>query len=260
MNRENEIGKWAATLHDAWLSGSPKPVMSLPDVTEQQAYAVQGQFAKLRNVGISGFKSGLSNKAAQASMGAEAPMGGILFMDSALPKNPVLLMSDFTTPIIETEIGFVIAEDIDHPLSVDEFIAHLDYWMPMVEIGDVGFAARPGLTDLIAGNVAAARYLPSEYRHPVDSVNEVQVTLARDGEQLHLGTARDALGDQLLAAKWLVDHFLDRGMPVCKGHILMTGSLGQVQAAKPGKYTADYSSAVSGTLGSLTFEFNQELT
>jgi 2-keto-4-pentenoate hydratase len=75
------------------------------------------------------------------------------------------------------------------------------------------------------------------------------VKLVSDGETLNQGKGSDASGSQLEALLWLVNSVIQHGGTIDKGSIMITGSLGKVVPASPGRYEARYSG-----LGNITFE------
>ncbi len=250
MDVPSVIEDWAKALLTAWQTQTPKPAYSREDVSVDEAFQVQKRYVALRDEHISGYKAALTNEAAQASQGVDRPVAGVLFDSVSVKPGVSMNMTDLITPVIETEVGFVIGEAITEPLDLETFASKLSHWLPMIELGDVGFAARPLVTDIIAGNAAAAYYLRSDYKWDVATANDAAIRLYRDGELLHEGDPRDSMGDQLVAAKWLVDHCLQQGYEVLPGQVLMTGSLGQIQMASPGHYLADY-----GDFGQVEFDF-----
>lgn len=242
---------WAHDLLAAWHSNSPKPARNLVDLPKADAYVVQKKLVALRGSEITGYKSGLTNKAIQVRYETDEPAAGVLFKDARLPLDVAIATSDFIKPRIETEVGLVLRTDITDPItSAGELKSHLAFWRPMIELVDMGFLTTPLVTDMIAANIVASRYIQTDYCHDVETANDATVHLFKNGELLHEGKATDALGDQLEAATWIVNHMLSQGYSMKAGQVLMTGALGVTHPAEPGKYHADY-----GEFGSIEFEF-----
>ncbi len=242
--------KWAHDLLDAWTSNTPKPTRELPSLSTDDAYHVQKQLVALRDGEIVGFKAGLTNGSIQKKHGSNEPAGGVLLADTRFFSGVTFSLGDFTSPRIETEVAFIVGADIDGPIDVEDLKSHLSCWLPMVELVDIGFSSPPVLTDLIASNVVASRCVQSDFRHDVNTANDAALCLYKDGVPLHEGKATDALGDQLQAARWIVNHMLAQGYTVNAGHVLMTGALGVTHAAEVGRYRADY-----GDFGAVEFGF-----
>ena len=250
-----EIEEWAARLFTARTSGLAKPCCAsdLSGVDEAMAYLVQAELVRMmtRHSPISGFKGALTGQAAQEAMGLKTPASGVLLAEMQWQEGSVIHLGDFNRPVLETEIGVVIARDIVAPITSEELSGYVDHYQPMVEIADIGVENPGSMTvfDFIAGNSAAAGYIagkPSE----IEDVNGVAVTFTKDGELLHEGRGSDALGDQARAALWLINQLVGLGYTLKQGHILMTGSLGRIQMTiAPGYYVADFES-----FGKIQFE------
>ncbi len=249
MMDSTSLQNWADDLFNARQSNSPKPALKLDNVSSADAYQVQKKLIDRVGGEIAGYKAGLTNKAIQQKHGADEPAGGILLADTKIEIGAVISRQELITPRIETEIGFVIATDIEHPIELEDFTSKLSHWQPMIELVDMGFSSQPNLTDIIASNVVAGRFLQSDFRHDVSMANEATVSFYKDNELLHEGRATDALGDQIQTACWIVNHMLSRGNPVRSGYVLMTGALGVTHPGDPGSYRADY-----GEFGSIDFE------
>ena len=256
--------EWVSLLFEAKVNGNPSPVCSsrVPDVDQTIAYAAQAAFIELCTASspVSGFKGALTNPAAQQSMGIDVPVSGVLLEEMHLPTGSVVELENFSHAVVETEVGFYIGKQISHQITPEELSAHVEYCLPMIEIADIGFDDPGAMTiyDFIASGAAAAGYITGERteitgeRTESRAVNEVEVTLSRNGELLHQGQGTDALGDQFSAATWLINQVVAQGYVVKPGHFLMTGSLGRIQmVTRPGSYVADY-----GEFGKIEFEIS----
>ena len=243
--------EWASALASAILQGEPRPTLaaSVPDVNEALAYDVQRSLiGHLADMGpIVGYKSALTNEAARATLDWPSPMSGVLLRDMVHSAETPVRLADFNTGVIETEIGLRVGRRIDAPVTAASLPDFLAEALPMIELGDVGFTEPPSPLDLVAENTGASRFMAGAAA-PLAGIDEVQVSLYRDHQVLHAGNARDAMGSVLEAGAWLVNHCLSRGFEVLAGHLLMTGSLGQIQLMQPGQYRADY-----GDFGSMAF-------
>lgn len=251
MNKE----EWTRLMIDAYISRKPKNVCSarVPGADLAMAYEVQAAFNESRagNSPISGFKGALTAKAAQESMGLLDPVSGVLFEEMRFPLGSDIRLDQFSRAVVETEIGFRVGKEISVPIESGDLAEFIDYQLPMIEIADIGFDDPGSMTafDFIAGGAAAAGYIAGE-KSQVTNVNEVEVTLACDGELLHKGKGSEVLGDQFAAVTWLINQVVKQGYVVKPGHLLMTGSLGRIQmVTSPGAYVADY-----GKFGTIEFK------
>jgi 2-keto-4-pentenoate hydratase len=243
----------------------------LPDATEATSYQalklyVEKRLVQKRKVeqrsasnNISGFKGALTNAGAQKMFSTNSSAMGVLFESSQLSPNTTISTSDYLSPLIETEIGFLVNKDIPHSaesLSTSELLAHIGHALPMIEIVDVGVDGKlAGAVDLIAINNAAANYIPGETLtsindQAVEALADVSVTLSRNNEPLGTGSANDAMNGQIIAVTWLANQVIKQGYTIDAGTYLMTGSIGRPYPATLGRYCADY-----GDFGSINFEF-----
>ena len=92
--------------------------------------------------------------------------------------------------------------------------------------------------DLIATNVGSESWVAGAALPLTDlaGVNGLGCELRRDGELVDQGPATAAMGDQLEALLWLVNHVHARGLPLQPGHLLITGTLGRLNVAETGRY------------------------
>jgi 2-keto-4-pentenoate hydratase len=250
-----DIDGWAERLFAARKAGRPKPCCSgeLEGVDEAVAYRVQAEFVRkmILQSPISGFKGALTNKASQASMGMDTPTSGVLLKEMQLSGETAVKKSQFNLPIVETEVGLVISKDISSKLALSDLADYVAYYQPMVEVADAASEDPSTATvyDFIAGNSAAAGYIEGD-KSNIRNVNSVVVRLFKDGELLHEGNGADTMGDQDKAAVWLINHVIDQGYTIEKGHVLMTGSLGRIRmVTDPGHFIADF-----GNFGKVEFD------
>jgi|TARA_B100001964_G_scaffold232492_2_gene288375 2-keto-4-pentenoate hydratase len=246
--------EWVDLLYEARVGGKPAPVCSsrVSGLDHAVAYTAQAGLVERLEASITGFKGALTNKAAQAAMGIDVPVSGVLLEDMRLTAGSIVELGNYSHAVVETEIGFCIGKPVSEQISTDGLMEYVEYCLPMIEIADIGCDDPAAMTiyDFIAANSAAAGYIVGQGSE-LEAVNEVTVSLFRDGELLHEGRAKEALGDQFAAATWLINQVVGQGYTIEPGFFLMTGSLGALQmATKPGLYSADY-----GAFGKIEFEF-----
>ncbi|MBT4637436.1 MAG: hypothetical protein HOC09_01320 [Deltaproteobacteria bacterium] len=248
---DRNIDEMVAMMLGARKQGEPIPVLSqhFPELTRDTAYAVQKAVieAGLADDDIAGYKMGASSDEQQKSMGLNEPAAGVLLASGKRTGSPVIPISDFKLPFIETEIALVIGEVISEPpADVAGFRSLCRGFMPAVELADPAFpdGTAPGGVDMLAANVIAKQYILGEERpHIGTDVNQIEVTLSFNGSEINRGRGNDALGDQWAAGFWLVRTMLKQGWRFEPGHIIMTGLLGNLALGQPGRYEADYGSA-----------------
>ena len=234
----------------------PIPVLSLrrPAMDVEMAYGIQRAYIerRLKKGSLAGFKAGLTARKGQKRFGLDAPIAGAL-LESGRVTTPIIESDGFRRPMVETEIGFIIGAPLTHPVkSASALLDSIRAIAPVIELPDLGFAKTEHLagTDIIAANACAKQFIVGPPQ-PVERVapNTTRVVLFLDGREINRGKGSEALGDQWQAALWLVNTMIAQGWRMEPGQILLTGALGKMLPAKPGKYRADY-----GKLGEIRFE------
>ena len=200
---------------------------------------------------IAGFKAGFCSEAAQKSFGLNAPAAGVLFASGKKMGFPLIERSAFKNLLVETEIGFLMGKSIAQPLKdISELYGNIQAVMPVMELPDAGFAEKARGVDIIAANVASAKFIAGKEREFKGlDLNNIFVTLSLEGQEVNKGKGADAMGDQWKALLWLINTMVEQGWKIEPGQILITGALPKAVPGKPGKYVADF-----GKLGKISFE------
>lgn len=137
-----------------------------------------------------------------------------------------------------------IGKPIERRLArVEELRDHIDGIAAAIELPNLDYEDADQLTalDIVATNVAAHRFIVADFVAPAArDANELSTALQCDGETLNNGAARDAMGDQWQAALWLVNTMIEQGWDLRPGQILLTGALGKMIRARPGRCIADF--------------------
>jgi len=252
--------KEAEIIFEAEREKEPIPLLTLanPGLTLEQAYEIQTEYVRLKlgNDKAAGYKAGLTSRGAQEKFGVSTPVSGVLFSSGMYMNSPSIDGSKLRSPVIETEIGFVVGKPIEEKLTDPGLLMdHISAVMPVVEVPETGFADMKKLKaeDIVAANVGSAAFIASAEKPLAnDDPDGLTVELVSDGETLYQGRGSDAMGGQREALLWLVNSVIGNGWKIEKGNILITGALGKVVPANPGRYEARY-----GGLGNISFEIKR---
>jgi 2-keto-4-pentenoate hydratase len=253
-----EIEKEAETLYNAMQAGERLLLSQAgaAEKTEENAYKIQALlFQKLlEGNSIAGYKAGLTTAAQLERFKAPGPANAPLLksgmMEIADPKPPFTLKA-FPGMMLEVEFVFKTAAPIESPVQDEEALkkligsVHAGIEVPQLYFADM---SQLGFFDLAAAGVGSKCFVvgpPHETQLDVDSM---QVVLSRDGTVVVEGKGTDVLDGQWKTLLWLVNDILARGGRIEAGQYLMTGALGSMIPAQPGKYTATY------PFDTLTFE------
>ncbi len=233
----------------------PLPTIGNPELTLEGAYEIQTEYVRLKlgNDRTAGYKAGLTSRGAREKFGVSTPVTGVLFSSGMYMNSPSVDGSKLRSPVIETEIGFVVGKPIEEKITdAGRIMDHISAIMPVVEIPETGFGDMKKLKaeDIVAANVGSAAFIAGAQKPLAnDDLDGLTVELVSGGETLYRGSGSDAMGGQSEALLWLVNSVLDNGWKIEKGNILITGALGKVVPANPGRYEARY-----GGLGNISFD------
>ncbi len=250
-----DFGQRLAT---AYAANKPLPQFSpeLPEATVTDAYAVQKRYIEKREKTepIGGYKGAMVSEAAQKKNGLEHAVSGVLFKSGWMnPQNHVTLdIKKAKSPAVETELGIIIGKDIRQPIgSVEELLPYIEALVPVIELpgGPIENKAPRKPTDTITTNIGSNNYIVGPKTPPASvDPDTIKITLKRDGEVLHETTGGTAAGGQWSNFLHQVNHALQQGYSIKKGHIIITGALGKIAKGRPGRHTASFS-----TLGNIEF-------
>jgi 2-keto-4-pentenoate hydratase len=255
--------QWLDATLDNVLAAKPIENISLtqPDITTEAAYDLQHQLiARLQSHGgwgdIYGYKAALTAPAAQQAMGINEPIIGALFQHGAQEANVQTAIQADRPVLLETELGFTLSQAITEPVSADNVLNSVSECRGMIELAAPNLQQRPSSIDLISSNSASYGCLAADTGfNPAEmNLDSLEVSLTRLGasdEILHSVPAGTVMQGQLNALAWLVNTVLAKGYALAPGHVLMTGSIGNMHPGAPGDYRGDF-----GVLGKLAFRLS----
>lgn len=214
---------------------------------------------ELKDVVVSGYKGGAVTEEAQTSLGLDKPLTGVLLASGRLnaASKPVIELASAPDTMVETEIGYVIGENIATELINDTQAREcVQSIVPVVELPQ-NYARRMGVStltakDMVALNIGSARYIVGTAKSPPLDPDAIKITLRRDGQTLHETTGASVKGGQWANLRSLLNQITSHGYVVRAGSIIICGALGGPKAGEAGKYQADY-----GELGSIEFELKK---
>lgn len=251
----------ARRLRDAYL-GVPVPPLrdGLEPIDVDGAYAVQTintRFWEAAGRRIIGRKIGLTAKAVQQQLGVGQPDFGVLFEDMEIADGGTLSPARTLQPKAEAEIALILGADLDADTITREMVeAATAEVTAAIEIVDSRIVDwKITFADTVADNGSSAMFVLGSARKPLAGLDlwTCGMALEINGEVASLGAGVACLGHPLNAAVWLAQTLADRGEPLRKGDVLMTGALGPMVAIKPG----DHVRATIGGLGSVSFDYGK---
>jgi 2-keto-4-pentenoate hydratase len=257
-----QVEQLAATLRDAYASGPVPPLRESLDPTDAAgAYAVQAaNTAHWVGEGrrIVGRKVGLTAKAVQTQLGVDQPDFGVLFDDMAIPHGGELLASRVLQPKAEAEVAIILGADLDGATITREQVeAAVEGVVAAIEIVDSRIADwKITFADTDADNGSSAFYVLGDEVRPIAGLDlwTCGMALEVNGQVVSLGAGVACLGHPLNAATWLAQTLADRGEPLRRGDVVLTGALGPMVAIQPG----DSVKATIGGLGAAAFSYKDD--
>jgi 2-keto-4-pentenoate hydratase len=256
------IEQLAETLRDAYTSGPVPPLRHGLDPTDAAgAYAVQAANTAHWVAGgrrIVGRKVGLTAKAVQTQLGVDQPDFGVLFDDMAIPNGGELLASRVLQPKAEAEVAIVLGADLEgSAITREQVEAAVEGVVAAIEIVDSRIADwKITFADTVADNGSSAFYVLGDTVKPIAGLDlwTCGMALEVNGQVVSLGAGVACLGHPLNAATWLAQTLADRGEPLRRGDIVLTGALGPMVAIQPG----DAVKASIGGLGTAAFSYKDD--
>lgn len=246
--RTAELGR---QLYELERGQQTRPQISeeFPDLSGDDAYAVQEEYARLRmadGAKLVGRKIGLTSRAMQEMFGISDPDYGHLFDDMAIANGGDVRTDSLIQPMVEIEVAFVLGRDLagpgvtrDHVLDATESVA------PSIEIIDsriVNWAIH--FVDTVADNGSSARFVLGDGRVDPASVDLplVEGQMWRNGELVSSAPASAVLdGNPADGVAWLANAIGAYGRKLHAGEVVLSGALMRaVPAAKGDEFEARF--------------------
>ncbi|RQG93539.1 2-keto-4-pentenoate hydratase [Natrarchaeobius chitinivorans] len=256
MSLEDETRDQLATsLYEALETTDPidRPTDTY-DLTIEDAYAVQSAFIDRRlddGASVVGHKIGLTSDGIQNQLGVSEPDFGRL-LDSMFVDGRTIPSENLIAPRVEPEIGFLIGEDLEPPVSYLDVLAATEFVVPVLEVIDSRVRDWDiQIQDTIADNASSALYLTGETRSDVDDVDLSLegVKLYRNGTLESSGVGAAVLDHPARAVAWLANTLAELDETLEAGQFILSGSVTPAVDVEPGDViTVEFTSI--GTLTS----------
>ncbi len=207
------------------LAGSFAP-LSIAD-----AYRVQEALVELwtpERGAVAGLKIATTTKVMQQLMGIDHPCGGMIYAKTIHNSGARIDSTKFQHLVVECELAVRLGRDLPArgtPYTRNDVRAAIDAVMPAFELIEDRFAdyKKSAAVSLIADNawnggiiLGAPVPLPASF-----DPDKVPGMLAINGKPAHKGSTDDPLG----ALAWVANLAIDRGRPMTRGMVCITGSV-----------------------------------
>lgn len=223
-----------------------RPLCRLSDRTAPlsvaEAYAVQGQrdaLAQAAGAEPVGFKIGLTSPAALKLFKASEPMRGVLYAHTRLTTPGRVDLQQMCSPRLEGEIILKVGSSVSPDASDRALLDSISSVHAALEIADSRIANWDiGIGEAIADNACCGRFAMVDAGlspHAID-LSTVAMTITNDaGEVVSSGSGAACMGSPLNAYRWLLTDLAKSGLALSPGQIVLTGALGPVAHAHPGR-------------------------
>jgi 2-keto-4-pentenoate hydratase len=214
--------------------GDHRRIDGLPEdcrpATIADGYRIQDGVAAALGVATAGWKIACTSDEACKILGADGPFAGRVLAPFVLDSPAELSAGAFHMRGLEGEFAFRLGADLPAaggPYAAEEMAAAVECLHPAIEIVDSRFSDWIGVgsPSLAADNAAGWQST---------DLNDVEVSMALNGETKKTGTGADVLGHPLAALAWLANDRAAHGGGLRAGEVVTTGTCTGVVFANAG--------------------------
>jgi len=229
---DSEKTDYANRLYDAYETKEPvEPITEDEgELTTEEAYEIQAKVVeriRADTAGI-GHKLGLVSEAKQEQLGIQEPIFGYISEENVLDGEPIPA-SDMINPRLEAEIGFILDEDVEPPVTTADVLSATRAVVPVVELIESRFKGWtiPTAQDVIADNTSTAKLAIGEQFSDVRDLDLVHegVTVSVNGEIEATGVGADIMGHPARSVAWLGNRLADLDEQLVAGELVMSGGI-----------------------------------
>ena len=242
---------------DATRTPIPQLSKTYPDMTLEDAYAVQGLWRQAlidKGDRRAGTKIGLTSRAMQMASRFNEPDYGFLMHSMLYNDGAAIPAGRFSAPRLEVELAFVMGEDLEGPTArVYDVMRAVEFVIPAMEIIDYRTETPRQIVDTIADNAAAAAMVVGGRPiRPFDmDIRWIGATLSKNGVIEESGVSAAVMGHPAAGIAWLVNKLHPLGGKLSKGEIVLAGAFTRPVSVAPG----DVIQADFGPLGAIGVSF-----
>lgn len=211
----------------------------------EDAYAVQRAILDLqrsRGAVYAGLKLGFTSQAKMEQMGVSDIIVGFLTREMELTPGAELVLDGLIHPRIEPELVFRLSRTVEPEAgeTASDLAARIreatDAVAAGMEVIDSRYENfRFSLSDVVADNTSAARFVVGAWQDFPRPLSGLGVELEVDGEIVERGVSDAILGDPLRAFEQLASMVLRYGFAIPAGGTVLAGSMTQAVYLTPGQ-------------------------
>lgn len=253
----------AKALLEAEKSGVPiEPLTKQnPYLTADDAYQIQLAQVALKvkkGAKVVGKKIGLTSAVMQEMFQVNEPDYGHLLDNMMHVDGDVLSLDSFIEPKLESEIAFVLKQDLRGPgITAADVAAATDYVVPAFELIDSRIVDwNIKFADTVADNGSSARAILGGQPTPLTAVDlaHIGMNVWKNGKQIDTAAGAAVMGNPLHAVVWLANALGNFGLSLYAGEIVLSGALAKAVPVQAG----DVFAASFAHIGSVSVSFTKE--
>lgn len=244
----------ATSLYEALRMNQPIDRLTAShDLTIEGAYDIQSRLLARRledEATVVGHKIGLTSSGIQQQIGVDEPDFGRLLNTMFIDK-PAIPSDELIAPRVEPEVGFMMGEDLEPPVTYLDVLKATQFVIPVLEVIDSRIRDWDiHIQDTVADNASSALYLAGETRSIIDNIDLSLegVKLYRNGELEASGIGAAVLDNPARAVAWLANTLADFDERLEAGHFVLSGSFTPAVDIEQG----DVLTAEFASIGTLT--------
>jgi 2-keto-4-pentenoate hydratase len=211
------------------------------ELTIEQAYALQGEVARLRQdrgERIIGYKIGCTSRAIQDQLGIREPIVGRLFDTNGFPAASRLGHARFANLAIEGELAIRLSRNLPRdPLSDEAYIGAVDSVFPVIELHHyiLPVNRHPAVPLIASGGMHAGLVLAEQETTCSDGVPVVRELDVAINDHIAGKTTKPwTMGGPATTLRWLTARLAEWGLQLLQGQVILTGSALPLFPVEPG--------------------------
>jgi 2-oxo-3-hexenedioate decarboxylase len=202
-----------------------QPFLSTKTAYEAQTIVIEHRLKSGEH--LIGAKLGLTSKVKRDALGITEPVYGRLTSGMLLRPGQPLHADQFIHPRAEPEIAFQLGRQLNTPTTIDEVLAATEAIYPALEVVDSRYSERFRLSDSVADNAGAARFMLGPRSSKLSELVSLPVLgcLFQFPGGAHTAAGGAVMGHPAAAVVWLVNTLASQGGHLDAGSIVLTGGL-----------------------------------
>jgi len=212
-----------------------------PDIDVATAYAAQRAFVQSKlDAGeqLVGYKLGLTSRNKQQAMGVDSPLYGRVTTSMLATHGDPIRFDRFIHPRVESEIAFLLKDDVKAPATITSVLAATDVVYGAVDVLDSRYQGfKFTLTDVVADNASAgAFYLgPITLRPEGLPLHLIGCVVRVDGEVTMTAAGAAVMGHPAASVAWLANQLAAEGEYLKAGQLIFSGGVTAPVPVVPGR-------------------------